>query len=160
MRRAGLSDRLQNVSGRKAGLVVFGVDRALAVVHDTRMKTTLRTGYLVKARSIAELSASNESYLSAFFSSEAEAREFTARLPKFCKAVCHQLSSGCPQEDPNEFGLRWVPVSEGSKVLGAWNVSMKIKGLSRVTGATNELGEKRRAAFLKALEGLEVVEAL
>lgn len=117
------------------------------------MKVTIRTsGFLSEVRTIADASVAVHGVV-VYFRNALDAGEFASRLPKYVKAKTHNLTCGFGKNPNKSYGLVW----RDGQAIG---VSLGPIPLNESTGAVNEMGEKRRAAFVAALKNCEVVADL
>ena len=120
------------------------------------LQYTLRSDYLADVLTLDSLGSSRSVY--AYFRREEDARAFAASLPKFIKAEVGMLRTIYRPDGLALYGLAWHRQANGS--AGAWCVSVRKAKVSKVTGASNETGDRRMAAFVKALAKLEYVPVL
>ena len=121
------------------------------------LQYTLRSDYVADVLTLDSLGSSRSVY--AYFRREEDARAFAASLPKFVRAEVGMLRTAinCP-DGLASHGLAWHRQHNGS--AGAWYVRVRKAKVSKVTGASNETGDRRMAAFVKALAKLEYVPVL
>ena len=121
------------------------------------MKAVLFNGWFLKSFTLAEARAEISGAPSVLFASREDAETFAATLPRFVKAFYsptygHQAAKTYAAEGHI---ARWHELPGGQSVTHG--VYARIETITRKTGARNETGEKRRAAFFAALERLEII---